>query len=337
MLGTVVACATMGVTAPVALATSSYTAVVTPTSAPAGATTTFNVALTNETASNGINFAMITPPQSFTLTAASAPQGATIQLLPTRVIVRGLSVPLGATVNIFVTATVPAPGGGSGMWTTQAFSTGPSSAGVFLDTGASSMTTSVTTPQTTTSPCPATGCSVSLSTPSTSFRLDVFPGTTGGPVTASVDTGTPVDGPGGLNDPGCASYTPQSPDWYQFNVSDTTQSKTVNWTVNNSDPRTFRVCFGATYEFYVDAAGDLAPRGTLPDGTPGFVGLLPTFPNCFNPVAILQIVGGLSQSQAAVQIANLCASISPDEANPTTTDVTYTIPSGFVGDPMMGR
>jgi hypothetical protein len=323
----VAVCATLAATASVALAKSSYTVVVTPSSAAAGATQVFNVALTNNTASNGINFAMITPPQGFTLLAASLPPGATgaIQLQPNKVIVRSLSVPPapapGSTVNVSVTATAPAQDPGSNSWKTQAFSNGPSSAGVFIDDGTSTVTTPVTNPQTTMSPCAATGCTVSLSTPSTSFRLDVGSGSSGGTVTASVDTGTPMDGPGGLG--GCPSYTPQSPDWYGFDVSDTTQGKTVTWTVKNSDPNTFQVCFGAPYAF---VGGQ--PNEPLPDGTTGFVGLLPI---C-SPLEAPRF-----SDVAPADAVFICANISSPEGSPTTTIASFTIPAGLTGDPWLGR
>jgi len=95
----VAVCATLAATASVALATSSYSAVITPVSAAAGATADFNVALTNNTASNGINSAMITPPKKFSLVGASSPQGTT-QVQPNKVIIRDLNLPLGATVTV---------------------------------------------------------------------------------------------------------------------------------------------------------------------------------------------------------------------------------------------
>jgi hypothetical protein len=327
-VGTVVACATLAATASSALATSSYSAVITPVSAPAGATTTFNVALTNNTASNGINSAMITPPQKFKLVDAASPQGAT-QVQPNKVIIRNLNLAEGSTVNVSVTATAPAQGGDPRDWKLQAFSNGPNSAGPVLDGATSSVTTPLTSPQTTSTDCPATGCSVSLSTPSTSFSLNVNSGSTGGPVTASVDTGTPMDGPGGLNDPGCANYMPQSPDWYGFDVTDTSQNKNISWIVKNSDPNTFQVCFGAPYQFDVlNSDNNLvgAPAGTLPDGTSGFVGLLPSCREGF-----------FRSEQSEEGPVFICANISADEENPTTTDVSVFIPSGLDGDPYMGR
>jgi hypothetical protein len=342
VLGTIAACATLAATASVALAKSSYTAVVTPISAAAGAEQAFNVALTNNTASNGLNTAMITPPQGFTLISASSPQG-TIQLQPNKVIIRDLSLPATTTVNITVTAAAPAQGADPSGWKLQAFSTGPDSAGAFLDPATSAVTTPVTGSQTITSDCPINqGCSPPpLSTPSTSFSMQVGSGSTDATVTESVDTGTPMDGPGSLSDPGCAGYTPQSPDWYGFTVTPTDGSQTFDRTksissmVKNSNPSTFQVCFGAPYDFYVDAAGDLAPRGTLPDGSTGFVGLLPTFPNCFNPIQAPALE--LSPNQPAVQIANICANITSQEGSPTTTIVTFTIPAGLQGDPFMFR
>ena len=334
----VAVCATLAATASVALATSSYRAVITPVSAPAGATTTFNVVLTNNTASNGINSAMITPPKGFTLVGASSPQG-TVQLQPNKVIIRDLSLPLGVTMNLTVTATAPAQGGDPRDWKTQAFSNGPGSAGVFLDDRTSMVTTPVTNPQTITSDCPAAGCSPPpLSTPSTSFSMQVGSGSTDATVTESVDTGTPMDGPGSPpENTGCASYTPQSPDWYGFDVSAFDRSKTITFMVKNSDPSTFQLCFGAPYEFDVVGPDDTlvaAPPGTLPDGTPGFVGLLPP---CPSERIFAKTNGDVTSDQSEEGPVFICANISADEGNPTTTDVSVFIPAGLDGDPWMGR
>jgi hypothetical protein len=342
----VAVCATLAATASVALAKSSYTVVVTPSSAAAGATQIFNVALTNNTAANGINFAMITPPAGFTLIGATAPVG-TIQLQPNKVIIRGLNVAPGATVNVSVTATAPAQDPGSNSWKTQAFSNGPNSAGVFIDDGTSTVTTPVTSPSTTSSDCP-NGCTVTLMTPSTTFKLGVDPGsdTT---VTASVDTGTPMDGPGSSpsNDPGCAAYTPQSPDWYGFDVGDNTRQKTVTWTVNNTDPNTpFQVCFGALYEFPATgpaAVNGLAPGGTLPDKSVGFVGLLPRCETLEIATTGDVALNNAALSDAAtVAFAPLCANITSQlQADGSiTTTASVTIPAtegGLPGDPFMGR
>lgn len=337
-LGLVMLCATLAATASTALAKpSSYSAVVTPRSAAAGATQVFNVVLTNETASNGINSAMITPPKGFTLLGASSLQG-TIQLQPNKVIVRDLNLaPLG-TVNVLVTAIAPPADPGSTDWKTQAFSNGQNSAGPALDTGASRTSTPTTNPQTISSDCPANqGCSPPpLSTPSTSFSMGVGSGATDATVTESVDVGTPMDGPGGLNDPGCATYTPQSPDWYGFDVSATDRSKDITFMVKDSDPSKFKVCFGAPYEFQ-DETGSPAPPGTLPDGTAGFVGLLP---RCSTDTIFAPVNGDFALSAADVAPPTfICANISgqPQADGSSTTTATLTIPPGLPGDPFIGR
>ena len=47
----------------------------------------------------------------------------------------------------------------------------------------------------------------------------------------------------------------------------------------NQTTDTPKVCFGATADFPTNT-GDVAAPGTLPDGTSGFIGLLP---NCASP------------------------------------------------------
>lgn len=120
--------------------------------------------------------------------------------------------------------------------------------------------------------CPANdGCSGTLSTPFSSITVDVGPGSEAAILTESVDVGTEQH---------CAGYTPPdaSRDWYEFVVSQSDRSKTLTWTVNDVSPEGFQVCFGAPYEFqYINpstGATGPAPPGTLPDGSPGFVGVL---------------------------------------------------------------
>jgi len=336
----VAACATLAAMASTALAKSSYTAVVTPISAAAGATQAFNVALTNNTATNGLNTAMITPPQGFTLISATAPQG-TIALQPNKVIIRSVSLALGATLNILVTATAGVQGADPGGWKLQAFSSGPNSAGVFLDPATSTVTTPVTGSQTITSDCPANqGCSPPpLSTPSTSFSMQVGSGSTDSTVTESVDVGTPMDGPGSLNDPGCATYTPQSPDWYGLNVSATDRTKSITFMVKDSNPNTFQLCFGAPYEFDVTGPDNTlvpAPPGTLPDGTQGFVGLLP---QCPNEEIFATTNGDIASESEVAPPAFICTNITGQlqQDGTTTTTVTFTIPTGLTGDPWLAR
>ena len=84
----------------------------------------------------------------------------------------------------------------------------------------------------------------------------------------------------------CAGYTSADPNVYSF-LTTTSVHKKITITID--DPLTpltgtiavylaaQDICFGATADFAVKGGG-LAPAGTLPGGTPGFIGLLPNCP-----------------------------------------------------------
>ena len=179
-----------------------------------------------------------------------------------------------------------------------------------------------------------TDCTDTITSGSGSLVVDIPNPGTDATLTESVDVGTPMDGPGSdpKADPGCANYTPPaaSADWYEFveHPADnrTFDAKTVTWTVNGTTSDGFQVCFGAPYDFPTgfDANGAPieAPPGTLPDGTQGFVGLLP------------QPCG-----QGEIGIPPPCATVTTttDAAGVPSAVAVVQIPAGEQGDPMMGR
>ena len=112
-VGTVVACAGLAVSASAAWAgasRASYTVKISPSTAPAGQSTTFDVALTN-TSSAGIQLgsAAATPPLGFRVTRASLPAGAHghAYVLFNVIVLDQLSLAPGATLHVSVTATAP--------------------------------------------------------------------------------------------------------------------------------------------------------------------------------------------------------------------------------------
>ncbi|HUA05761.1 MAG TPA: hypothetical protein VMB27_17765 [Solirubrobacteraceae bacterium] len=120
----------------------SYTAVVTPGTVASQSSTTFNVALTNTSGGNPLGSAIIRPPGKFTLTSASlgGAQG-NLELDPKRVVLTGLKLPPGGSVNVSVTATAPSKCK-TFNWHTKAFSKGLNSQPLDYDGG--SLTTTVT-------------------------------------------------------------------------------------------------------------------------------------------------------------------------------------------------
>jgi hypothetical protein len=142
-LSVVVAFAVSGAVASAAFAWS-YTAVVTPGSVASQSSTTFNVALTNTSGSNPLGSAIIRPPGKFTLTGAALTPGeaGTVEVDPKRVVLKGLGVAPGQTVNVSVTATAAAKCK-TYNWHTHAYSKGLSSQALDLNSW-SLQTTTVT-------------------------------------------------------------------------------------------------------------------------------------------------------------------------------------------------
>jgi hypothetical protein len=269
------------------------------------------------------------------ITAAPGPSGVTVELVDSG----GNVVDTSAPVTIAV-GTNPSKGtlGGTltesashGIATFTDLTLDQPGAGYTLSASSTGLPGTTSNPfnenQTDTVDCPAAGCTHTLSTGDSSAQVDVGPGTADASLTESVDLGTPMDGPG--SDPknvGCASYTPPagSVDWYGVDVSDSTRTKTITWTVNNAISDGFEICFGAPYDFLTGFGSDgqrlFAPAGTLPDGTTGFVGLLDSCNNLGD-----------------FQSSNPCwTSIAPGP-NGSGTVAMIQIPAGLTGDPWFGR
>lgn len=123
----------------------------------------------------------------------------------------------------------------------------------------------------------------------------------------------------------CNDYPTTDPNTYTF-FATVDRSKVATITIDNpathlsGSPATVlarqQICFGASYEF-TTAAGKPAAAGTLPDGIPGFIGLLPPCP----------AVGPCHDRKSDTTI--------PDASSPLGFDIVLVadIPSGLPGDP----
>ncbi len=203
-VATALVCATFGAVASSALAwgdsdRDSYTVNISPASAPAGKSTTFDVALTNTSSpGSGLASAEIVPPLGFWVTGASLPTGASgrVHVFFNIVLLDHLSVPPGSTpgstLHVSVQATTPSRCNSPfSRWFTDANEGGFFSEDLRLDTSNSSLTTPVT--------C-ATATGLQFGTqPSDALVGDVITGTpndpSGPPVTVKI-----VDGSGNLVD-----------------------------------------------------------------------------------------------------------------------------------------
>jgi hypothetical protein len=149
-------------------------------------------------------------------------------------------------------------------------------------------------------------CSTSISTAVSELQVSANPTHNSKPDTGtlseSVDVGTPLT---------CAGYVATDPNWFQFLSSSINRTKAITYTLDNTSPEGIQTCFGAPYEFTTSSGGP-APAGTLPNGTPGFIGLLPSCP------ASGPCVQSITSSEGGEGV---------------NTIVTVRIPDGLVGDP----
>ena len=137
-------------------------------------------------------------------------------------------------------------------------------------------------------------CSTVVKSTESSLQVVATPDTSAtnaGSLMESLDLGTAL---------ACSGYTPVDINWYSFTMTSDNRSKQVGYTVSEPFPTntttpepiedTVQVCYGAPYEF-TTSAGTPALAVTLPDGSSGYAGLLPTCPSaggpCLEPITSL--------------------------------------------------
>lgn len=150
--------------------------------------------------------------------------------------------------------------------------------------------------------------SCQTTTSTSQSTLTVSSSGSGNTLSITVDPGTPLT---------CSGYTSQDPNWYSFLSSQTSTGKVVTYTVVPSNTGEVDFCLGAPYDFITNQ-GTMAPPGTLPDGSSGYIGLLP---ECFQ-----------SSSGPCVD----SRTETPDSNSVTGYDVTLKVvfPAGLPGDPI---
>lgn len=173
-------------------------------------------------------------------------------------------------------------------------------------------------------------CQVSASTTVSSLTV-TQPGVSGATLSASVDVGTALQ---------CTGYRAQDPNWFSFVSSTTAVGKQVRYQLNPSaqgdrggigqllplPQRPLQFCFGAPYEFKT-RTGHLARKTTLPDGTTGFVGLLPVCSKRVNGPCIS------SRSGAPGGDAGQIDGLGGDDDHGGQNVITVSIPANLAADP----
>jgi hypothetical protein len=174
-------------------------------------------------------------------------------------------------------------------------------------------------------------CNTEIDTPASDFAVeaDPFGGSQSGTqtLTETVDAGTPLH---------CPGATQQDPNWWEFVITganSTAYSKTIIYTLNQflnpsmATVNSIQFCFGAPYEFTTSSGGP-APAGTLPDGSQGFIGLLP---DCPRPTFDASTAASTSSGPC---VASRSGGGSSDEGGGSNSiTLVVDIPAGLPGDP----
>jgi hypothetical protein len=157
-------------------------------------------------------------------------------------------------------------------------------------------------------------CQTSLTTRASTLQVTAPPSPQSpdrGSLTESANRGTPLQ---------CTGYAPLDPSWYSYATASANRSKLLDYTIQPavSQPEIVgntHFCLGAPYEFITNS-GEPAPPGTLPDGTSGFIGLLPRCSSVSGPCV---------DSRTK----------TPDPTSPVGFDIVLQIriPAGLPGDP----
>jgi hypothetical protein len=297
-----------------------YTLVVSPASVAGGISTTFQFAL-RTSSSSGVQLgsADFTTPSGVSLMAVSLPKGqpGTASLLGNVVALRGLALRPGSVIDVSVTA-VAACGSDTNTWTSVGKEK-PNFTGrpLTLNRSQSSLTTTVTGTCAVLICHQGVSCQTSLDSPTSVFSVTANPSSDGPNTTIlgeSLGVGTPLQ---------CQGYTRQDPNWFSFLVSSPNRSKLITYTIRPAAPETELVgntkfCLGASSQF-TTRSGTPAPAGTLPDGSSGFIGLLPFCRGVSGPCV---------DSRRT----------SPDANSPTGFDIVLRvlIPARLAGDPWGG-
>jgi hypothetical protein len=255
---------------------STFKVLITPGYATANQQTTFLADVTNTSAAGtSLRSVQLTAPKGFTVAPPpKTPIGQHMAVQGRTLTVRRISVAPGQTLRFPVTATAPGKCSRSALaWTARGFkAANASGTQLSLQSTLSQLTVKVLCPGV--APCGDGGppCSTSLSTSESTYA--VISNASSGTLRQTVNVGKPLT---------CGSYRFRDTNWYDSAVVSTTQTPItartpifdhVTYKVRNTTAKGVGFCLGAAYDFTA-ASGNPAPSGKLPNGNPGFIGLLP--------------------------------------------------------------
>lgn len=168
-----------------------------------------------------------------------------------------------------------------------------------------------------------TSCQTSVSSDVSTLQVTANPNPTeanAGILTETLDVGKPLQ---------CQSYSLIDPNWYGFAMTSIDRSKVLNYTIDRASGDAIwrlQFCLGAPYEFKTLSGAPASP-GTLPDGTSGFIGLLPRCRQWWD---------GSEHSSWPSKPRGPCVAsrkVSTTGGGVFSVTLTIDIPSGLPGDP----
>ena len=249
-----------------------------PSYATAGFATTFKITVTNTSRGTTLHSIQLTPPRGFALArfTRTSPLRRTATILNRTLSVRNITVRAGATMPILVTATPPKARtqchAAVMRWSTRAFQgTTPTGPQLALRTTGSQTAVTVVCPKF--SGCGPGGNGCHTHQPTRVSNYDVSDNATSGGLNETIDVGRELI---------CPGYTNRDKNWYDETLTNASPAPagtapfvdTVTYRIDNTTSSGVGFCLGASYDF-TSASHAQAPHGTLPNGKPGFVGLLP--------------------------------------------------------------
>lgn len=256
----------------------SFTVTISPEYSTAGQPTTFQVTVVNtSTEATTLGSVKLTPPIGFTAPqpAPGTPLRRKTKVQNRTLSLRRLSLKPGDMAQVSITATAPTKCGRTRLqWTAQGFrgATG-SGTRLALQLGLSHLGVTVLCPATAACGDGGPPCSTGLVTSDSTYA--VISDAPAGTLRQTVNVGGQLT---------CGSYRFRDPNWYDSVVVPPTSQTpapapisifdNVSYTLRNTTAKGVGFCLGVAYDF-TTASGNQARPGTLPNGNPGFIGLLP--------------------------------------------------------------
>jgi hypothetical protein len=254
----------------------SFKVTISPEYTTAGQPTTFQLTVVNtSTPGTTLGLVKVTPPAGFTppQPTANTPLRGKTRVQNRTLSLHGVSLKPGATAQLSISSTAPTKCGRMLLhWSSQAFqgATGPRLA---LQSALSSLGVTVLCPATAACGDGGPPCSTNLVTSNSTYG--VISDAPAGTLRQTVNVGNRLT---------CGTYRFRDSNWYDsLVVPPTAQTPTaapisivdqVTYKIRNTKAKGIGFCLGVAYQF-TSASGAPATAGSLPNGNPGFIDLLP--------------------------------------------------------------